>query len=113
MAAASGISLQRPELCQVPHHGSKRNSGPTVLNRFIGTPVNQGVSVGTVAMISAAKDGEPKHPSKRVTNALNRRGAKVVATQGGTKLHCHNTGGRGWPGCALIPFATEYDEEDD
>ena len=35
-------------------------------------------------VVSAAKEGEPKHPSAKVTNAYLRRGARVLATQGTT-----------------------------
>lgn len=73
------ISLTQPSILQVPHHGSKHNLGPSILDRILG-PKN--APFGTVqAAISSAKASE-KHPSPKVTNALNRRNARVVATEG-------------------------------
>jgi len=75
---------------QLPHHGSKRNIGPSGLDRILGPRLPKGSPAGKLtAFISAAKDGEPKHPSKRVVNAAIRRGAKVVATQGSN--HCYRS----------------------
>jgi beta-lactamase superfamily II metal-dependent hydrolase len=70
--AWNGISLTNLSILQVPHHGSKRNVGPTILNRIIAKN----------AIISASAGGAPKHPAKKVTNALIRRGSMVFATQG-------------------------------
>lgn len=64
---------------QVPHHGSKRNIGPKLLDRIIGPVLLQDQKNGKTAFISASI-GDSKHPSPRVTNALNRRGAKVTST---------------------------------
>jgi len=74
----------RPRLkyLQLPHHGSKRNIGPSAMDRILGPRLPKGSMTGKTAFISAAKDGEPKHPSKRVVNAALRRGALVIATQG-------------------------------
>jgi hypothetical protein len=66
------IPLQSFKFVQIPHHGSKRNVGPAILNRLIGSPVAQGTNKFT-AFVSVPKKGEPKHPSKRVTNAFMRR----------------------------------------
>ncbi|MFF9627078.1 ComEC/Rec2 family competence protein [Streptomyces griseosporeus] len=67
---------------QAPHHGSRRNLGPTILNRILGesgAPHRAGVT----AFISSAKISE-KHPSPKVVNALIRRGCEVFATEGRT-----------------------------
>lgn len=64
---------------QAPHHGSKHNLGGSVLNRILGTEANPFGS--PVAFISSAKASE-KHPSPKVTNALGRRNARVVVTEG-------------------------------
>jgi len=71
---------------QVPHHGSRRNVGPTVLNRLLGPP-QAADDRHRSAFVSAAKNGEPKHPSKKVCNAFWRRGAHVFATQGRNIWH--------------------------
>lgn len=66
---------------QVPHHGSKRNVGPKILDRIIGPKQKEDVRLKH-AFVSASEDGEPKHPSKKVTNSFRRRGAYVYPTQG-------------------------------
>lgn len=71
----------RVDFIQVPHHGSKRNLGPSILNRIIGPILPLGQLTGKVAFISAA-DNNPKHPSIRVKNALIRRGMTVNETCG-------------------------------
>ena len=72
---------------QQQHHGSKRNVGPGILNRLIGNPKAFGTLPDKSAFISAAKEGEPKHPNKRVVNALLRRGVKPFVTAGQGKWH--------------------------
>lgn len=100
---------------QSPHHGSKRNVGPALLDRLLGTIVEEGATNGKKAFISAAKKGEPKHPSKRVTNALIRRGLRVYATQGST--HCYHSDDvsarDGWSALTPVSFAENYEEEED
>jgi beta-lactamase superfamily II metal-dependent hydrolase len=71
---------------QVPHHGSRRNVGPTLLNRLLGP--NQPVDTKTrTAFVSASPKGAPKHPSKKVCNAFRRRGAYVYGTAGTNIWH--------------------------
>ena len=65
---------------QLPHHGSKRNVGPSILNRLIGPPF--GPTTNKWGIASAAKDGRPKHPSQRVINAVRRRGGQAQSTSG-------------------------------
>lgn len=62
----------------VPHHGSRRNLGPTILNKF--KPKQ--------SFISCPPQGDPKHPSRKVVNALLRRGSAVHTNRNGQTL-CH------------------------
>lgn len=94
---------------QVPHHGSKRNVGPTILNRIVGPKLNTPAS-NICAFVSACKDGEPKHPAKKVTNAYLRRGAPVHATKGSTKHYGFGAPDRGWSTSVPLPFYDEVDE---
>jgi beta-lactamase superfamily II metal-dependent hydrolase len=76
-----GMPLGDFNFVQVPHHGSRRNVGPRVLDRLIG-PRQLGIPAPRFhAYISAPKD-DAKHPRKVVVNAFRRRGALVAATQG-------------------------------
>ena len=107
-----GHTLQDFSFVQVPHHGSKRNIGPTILDRIIGKPKLTGSTETFIALISAAKEGEPKHPNKRVVNAFKRRGGNVIATQGITI--CHYTSGtpdRGWAPIEPLPFYTDIEDD--
>jgi beta-lactamase superfamily II metal-dependent hydrolase len=97
-AAVLGISLSGLRFFQVPHHGSRRNVGPSILNRL--TP--------QTAFISVCCDGAPKHPSRKVTNALRRRGASPYATKGVSLRHNLNAPARdGWLAVDPLPF---YDQ---
>ena len=101
-AASKEISLANLRLFQVPHHGSKRNIGPTILNQL----------KAKAAYVSAAKEGAPKHPSKKVTNALLRRGSGVYSTQG--KGLCHfsdNSGRAGWGNAVPVQFFDQVEED--
>ena len=108
-----GLPLQNFSMVQAPHHGSKRNVGPTVLNRLLGAPPLFQQNPTYTCIISASKEGEPKHPNKRVSNAFARRGASVVATKGITI--CHSSSGvphRGWSAVTPLPFYNEVEEDD-
>jgi beta-lactamase superfamily II metal-dependent hydrolase len=111
-AEALGFHLpSQLELVQIPHHGSKHNVGPTILDRILGPKDQQQTALVRAAVVSAAPEGEPKHPSKRVTNAFHRRGAFVHATQGATKLHQHDAPPRnGWNDVPALPFYDRVEE---
>ncbi len=78
---AEGFDFSSLGFIQVPHHGSQRNVGPTILNHLVGPRLKEDNKIKS-AFVSASKGGEPKHPSKKVTNAFRRRGAPVCGTQG-------------------------------
>jgi beta-lactamase superfamily II metal-dependent hydrolase len=103
-AASLGINLKEVEFIQVPHHGSKHNVGPLILDMLVG-PKLEKVSDNKTAFISAPKEGDPKHPSRKVVNAFIRRGAKVIATQGSSKRHHKNAPIReGWIAAQPLSF---------
>ena len=95
---------------QVPHHGSARNVGPTILNRLIG-PMLQQEFASRTAFVSVTSDDHPKHPSKKVLNAFRRRGAPVHCTAGMAKCHFRNAPPRsGWISSVPMPFYPEVDD---
>jgi beta-lactamase superfamily II metal-dependent hydrolase len=109
-AEALKIDLKQASL-QVPHHGSKRNVGPKILDRIVGPKLLVQTQGTKTAIVSAAPDGAPKHPSKRVVNALMRRGAKVIATQGINILHYSTDApGRNWSAVVPLPFYNQVEE---
>ncbi len=97
---------------QIPHHGSRRNVGPSVLNRIIGEPVAEGASRSVTAIASAARKGEPKHPRKSVLNAFTHRGVKVLATRGSGICHRYDSPQRqGWSSLDAEPYHWDFEEE--
>lgn len=71
---------------QLPHHGSRHNVGPTVLDQLLG-PKGTSDRRG-VAFCSCPKENpDARHPAKMVTNAFTRRGYPVHLTSGSTKWH--------------------------
>lgn len=93
---------------QVPHHGSKNNVTPSILNRYLGDKVQ--TNLNKFAYVSCAPEGEPHHPAKRVTNAFHRRGCRVYKTAGSTVRHSENAPKRdGYDSATAVPFYTQVD----
>lgn len=113
-AGTLGIDLKSCVFEMVPHHGSKRNVSPAILNRLVGPKLpGQPASPKMTVVVSAATEGEPKHPAAKVTNAYKRRGAVVLATQGNNIRVPYDAPPRaGYGPVEPIPFKPESDEED-
>lgn len=94
---------------QVPHHGSKRNVGPTILDRLIGLKLNP-YHEKVTAFVSAPKNGLPKHPAKKVTNAFRRRGAPVCARRNTMRESKDAPDREGWVPIEPLPLYDEVDE---
>lgn len=97
-----------PRLVQIPHHGSRRNASSAWLDRLLGRP---GQSEQRTAYVSVS-EGSPKHPSGRVVNAYMRRGCRVYATAGTSKLH-HSADApdRRWGPATPLPAQVEEPDE--
>jgi len=106
---AERFDFSTQKFVQVPHHGSKRNIGPTLLNTLIGPKTSQPTTIKT-AFASVSPDGSPKHPAKKVTNAFLRRGAPVHVTAGRPKCSYQNAPDRGWSKSTPLPFYNEVEE---
>lgn len=98
--------FNRPKFVQVPHHGSRHNVTPSVLDMWLGPKVKQGTEVGTAyCSVGANKDD---YPRAQVTNAFIRRGFKVYSTR--TKSLSHSSGGgHGWVPATPEEFQTEVE----
>jgi beta-lactamase superfamily II metal-dependent hydrolase len=111
-AGQNGLSMQDFMFVQVPHHGSRRNVGPTILNKILGGIKLNGTPPHSFAFVSAPKDDDT-HPRKMVLNAFVRRGFKVAATQG---KHIVFWGGfparAGYDPLPTLPFATQVEDYD-
>lgn len=95
---------------QIPHHGSKRNVGPSVLDRFLGEKGQ--VAHNKSALASAGPDAAPKHPHKKVLNAFTRRGCDVATTAGRAIRYSHDAPDRsGWTPIEPLPLYTEVEDD--
>lgn len=83
------LGFDRPKFVQVPHHGSRHNVTPSVLDTWLGLKQLQGTSVGTA--ICSVGSNKHDYPRAQVTNAFMRRGFKVYSTR--TKWISHSAGG--------------------
>jgi beta-lactamase superfamily II metal-dependent hydrolase len=97
---------------QIPHHGSRRNVGPTVLNRLLGPIQAEGTPTRFSAFVSAPKDDDT-HPRKMVLNAFMRRGGRVLATQGQSKVFWGGFPARlGYDTVDPLPFTPRVEDYD-
>lgn len=110
MLEAEGFEPGTLIFVQVQHHGSRRNVGPSILNRLLGP---KGQSEAGSAFVSApAKNPEGKHPAKKVANAFRRRGYPVHATQGSSKRHHRDAPGRSdYVKSDALPFYDQVEED--
>jgi hypothetical protein len=106
---AENISLSiQPALVQIPHHGSRRNVTPAVLNRWLGPyPSDRRGD----AIASVGKD-QAIYPRKKVANAFTRRGYQVYATHGGWINFYDGYDRRPNMGYAsAIPFSSDVEDD--
>jgi beta-lactamase superfamily II metal-dependent hydrolase len=109
-ADSLGLPLQKFSFVQIPHHGSRRNVGPTILTRLLGSKQQENDPTCFTAFVSAPKDDE-QHPRRIVLNAFKRRGAKVIATQGSGKIHYGGFPKRnGYSDAEVLPFYAQVEE---
>ncbi len=86
-AKSKGLNLaSNLKFIQIPHHGSRRNVSPSILNKLIG---EKGQTKNKVAFVSAGEDSK-KHPRQVVVNAFIRRGCEVISTKGKSIMYYHN-----------------------
>ncbi|MDL2216703.1 hypothetical protein LJB81_03085 [Desulfovibrio sp. OttesenSCG-928-M14] len=109
-AEQNAISVFQPNYFHIPHHGSKRNLGPMILDRICGE--KQGIFISeehctNFALVSLAKEQNDKHPSKKVLNALRRRGYKTPIIDCVLRSS-KNAPNRGWETCRYHPV---YEDE--
>ena len=105
------LSAGQLDFVQVPHHGSRKNVGPTVLNRILGSRKTEGAKTGS-AFVSVPKSSD-KHPAKKVMNAFRRRGYPVIGTEGSSKRWSRNAPDReGWSTADSYPHYSRVPEDD-
>ena len=94
-AEANGLLSAYPEFVQVPHHGSRKNVTPVLLDRWLGDRMKKGKVYGTA--FCSVGTSQDDYPRGQVQNAFERRGYPVHATRGIAKSLHHGCEGRpGW-----------------
>jgi beta-lactamase superfamily II metal-dependent hydrolase len=89
---------------QIPHHGSRHNVNPTVLNRLLG-PIVGANAIGTKYAFVSAGAKSPTHPRRIVTNAFKRRGVRVCTAKGEHRVLPYNMPQRNnWISAPELPF---------
>jgi len=108
----AGRDLTRLGALQVPHHGSRNNIGPSILDRLIGPPLPAGQTRSMGAFVSASLQDED-HPRQVVVNAFDRRGVTVYPTHGKKLCYpCNMPARPGWVAAATISFSANVEEYD-
>ncbi|MDE6068250.1 MAG: MBL fold metallo-hydrolase [Treponemataceae bacterium] len=81
-AGKKGISIKDSvSFYQIPHHGSRHNVSPSLLNELLGEIKDDSHISTKIAVASVCKDSD--HPLKVVTNAFIRRSVKIYSTKDG------------------------------
>ena len=88
-ALSREYNLQQCQFIQMPHHGSRRNVSPDLLDKLLGPILDEGSPATKISFVNTSK-GAPDHPKKSVVNAFIRRGVEVITTKG-NKI-CHRSG---------------------
>ncbi len=111
-ASDLGIDLKDSVFLKVPHHGSKHNVGPTVLNQLIGEPLPNQPTNHKMTCVITSTAGDEGHPAQKVVNALLRRGAFVTSTEDGNKLHHAGCPMRqGWSPIGTMVLHSEVEDD--
>ncbi len=111
-AKKNGLPMQDFMFVQIPHHGSRRNVGPSILNTILGPIKPKGTQSHSTAYVSAPIDDD-MHPRKIVLNAFIRRGYKVFATQGKNILFSGGFPTRpGYTSLSPLSFASQVEDYD-
>lgn len=82
----------RPAFVQIPHHGSRHNVSPAVLDQLLGPKFDSEVVPFCMAYASVAAKSEM--PRRQVENAFRRRGYNTQSTKGRQLTWKHGFPGR-------------------
>lgn len=106
-----GISLTEVNFYQIPHHGSRHNLSPSIMNKMVGNIVSKGIKLKKVAYASVAYESD--YPRKAVTNAFIRRGVQVYKTNGYTINYSSLMPAReGWSPISELSFSEKVEDWD-
>jgi hypothetical protein len=105
-----GITLPGLHFVQMPHHGSRHNVSPSILDRWLGKKLGpQGETRNITCFASVGKEADT-HPRRKVRNAFIRRGASIFVTKGQTIRHQSGMPARdGWTALTPLEFSDEVE----
>lgn len=83
----NNIKLNDCSIIKMPHHGSRKNVNPVIMDAFVGS---------RALYYSCASDDLGHHPSQRLINLMNEKGFKQLGTSGNTLHWGKNAPERGW-----------------
>jgi beta-lactamase superfamily II metal-dependent hydrolase len=108
-AVAIGINLPGIDKFDVPHHGSRRNVSPDILDKWLGPKLSSKPKNGHFTSIISANRKDKDHPRKAVVRALVHRGARVYQPEG--TLHTYkNAPDRGWSSATQLDYPSDMEE---
>jgi beta-lactamase superfamily II metal-dependent hydrolase len=110
-ARSVGIHLSKCRYYQVPHHGSRRNVSPAILDLLLGfkQPSPTPPTRWAVASVAAGADG---YPRQAVVNAFLRRGVGMHVTRGSSVRLYSGYGARSgaWSSAKVLSFSERIDD---
>lgn len=83
----NNIKLNDCSIIKMPHHGSRKNVNPAIMDAFVGS---------RALYYSCASDDLGHHPSQRLINLMNEKNFKQFSTSGSTLHYGKNAPDRGW-----------------
>ena len=86
-ARENNIRLDDCSIIKMPHHGSRKNVDPAIIDAFVGSKR---------VYYSCASDDLGHHPSQRLINLMNEKGFVQLSTSGSTLHWGVNAPDRGW-----------------
>jgi beta-lactamase superfamily II metal-dependent hydrolase len=96
------IDLSDIDIIKMPHHGSRKNVNPDIMDELKGK--------NTSCYISCVADDLGHHPSKRLLNMLIEKGYKVYSTSGCTLHRGWNEPNRGWTTAKAFEIQNKMDK---
>lgn len=100
-AHLNGIKLNDCKIIKMPHHGSRKNVNPTIMDAFVGS---------RALYYSCVSDDLGHHPSKRLINLMKEEGFKQYSTSGNTLHWGKDAPNRGWDAASDYGFFNEIEK---
>ena len=103
------LPATKPDIVQIPHHGSRRNGSSALLDRMLGEATEEARGQ---SFVNVASKEDPKHPSGRIVNAYKRRGYPYFWTTGTSYCWSEDAPARvGWGPATPGPTLAEPDDD--